>query len=75
MGKVSKYYYDRLIDPIPDRNGNRVRVYEMDNGEVVIHFRNLKINLLTEEERREWKEGFTEALKNLREGNYFENDL
>jgi len=70
MGAIKKTFYERLINEVPDRNANLVRVYEKDNGEVVIHFRNLKINLLTQEEIREWKEGFTEALKNYEAGSY-----
>ncbi len=75
MGKVEKKIYDKLISEIPDRNANRVRVYRKDNGEVVIHFRNLKITLFTEPEIQEWKEGFTQALETLREKDYFKNDL
>lgn len=75
MGKVKHTYEDKLIAEVPDRNANRIRVYEMENGEVVIHFRNFKINLLTKQEQEEWKKGFTEALKKLREGDYFANDI
>jgi hypothetical protein len=75
MGKVQKTYYDKLISEIPDRNANRVRVYRKDNGEVVIHFRNLKITLFTEMEIQEWKDGFTQALEELRAKDYFKNDL
>lgn len=75
MGKVEKKIYDKLIPEIPDRNSNRVRVYKKDNGEVVIHFRNLKITLFTDEEISEWKDGFKEALETLREKDYFKNDL
>lgn len=63
MGIIKKTYYERIIDEVADRNANLVKVYEKDNGEVVIHFRNLKIVLLTNEEIKEWKTGFTQALK------------
>lgn len=62
MGVIKKIFHERLVNEAPDRNANLLRVYEKDNCEVVIHFRNLKINLITQEEIREWKEGFTEAL-------------
>ena len=75
MGKISKIYYDELIDPVADRNSNRVRVYRAPNNEVTIHFRNLKIVLHTEDEIREWKNGFAEALRKFEEGNYFQNDV
>lgn len=75
MGVVAKTYHDSLINPVSDRNNNRVRVYKMDNDEVVIHFRNLKIVLHKQEEIREWRDGFTKALEKLKEGKYFENDI
>ena len=75
MGKVAQTYYDKLISEIPDRNSNRVRVYRKDNDEVVIHFRNLKITLFTEPEIQEWKEGFKQALEELRAKDYFKNDI
>ena len=75
MGRVNKIIEDRLISPEPDRNANRIRIYTKDNEEVVIGFRNLKITLLTEEERTEWREGFAQALKTLKEKDYLKNDL
>lgn len=75
MGKVDQQIADVLISPTPDRNSNRIRVYRKDNGEVVIHFRNIKITLLTPVERQQWKEGFEKALSELRQHNYFPNDL
>lgn len=75
MGKVKTTFYDKLIPETPDRNPNRVRVYEKENGEVVIHFRNLKITLFTEMEIKEWKEGFKEALELVRQHDYLKNDL
>lgn len=74
MGKIQKIYQEALIDPTPDRNSNLLRVYEKDNGEVIIHFRNFKINLIGDQ-RAEWKYGFTEALRELQENNYLENDI
>lgn len=73
MGKVAKTYFDGLISETPDRNANRLRVYEAPNGEVTIHFRNFKIVLHSPEEIREWKEGFKTALENLRDN--FANDI
>lgn len=73
MGKVLTTLYDELIDPIPDRNANRVRLYKAPNEEVTLHFRNLKIVLHTPEEINEWKHGFQTALQNL--GEHFKNDI
>lgn len=75
MGKVMRTVADVLVSPEPDRNSNRIRVYEMEDGVVVIHFRNFKIQLLTPQERAEWREGFAIALATLREKDYFKNDL
>ncbi len=75
MGKVDHKVADALIDPQPDRSANRIRVYRMENGEVVIHFRNFKIQLLTPAEIAEWREGFTEALAKVRERDILKNDL
>ena len=73
MGKILKTYYDELIDPVADRNSNRVRVYRAPNNEVTIHFRNLKIVLHTEEEIQEWRAAFRQAREKL--GDNFENDI
>lgn len=73
MGLIDTVYYDELCSPEPSRNCNRIRVYRKPNREVVIHYRDFKITLLTEEEIQEWKQGFAEALRNI--GNKFENDL
>lgn len=75
MGKVAQTIYDELCPPVAGRNNNRIRVYRMPNNEVVIHYRDLKINLLTVEEQEEWRCGFAEALKKLEEGQYFLNDI
>lgn len=75
MGKIMRIIDDRLVSPVPDRNANRVRVYEMEDGVVVIHFRNFKIQLLTPQERAEWREGFGQALLELRRKDYFKNDI
>lgn len=73
MGKVMQTIYDELCDPVPARNANRIRVYRMHNNEVVIHYRDMKIVLHTEEEIQEWKYGFKQALEEL--NGYFENDI
>lgn len=75
MGAVDKTYFDGLIPSASDRNANRLRVYQAPNGEITIHFRNLKIVLHTPQEINEWREGFKEALINLKAGNYFPNDI
>ena len=73
MGKIAKTYFDKLIDPISDRNSNRVRVYRAPNNEVTIHFRNLKIVLHTEEEIRDGRDGFRQAVE--KPGDNFKNDI
>ena len=66
MGKVKKVHYEKLINPECDRYSNRVKVQEADNGEVTIHFRNLKIVLHKHnyDEVEEWVNGFKIALEN-----------
>lgn len=75
MGKVHETFYDELIPEACDRDSNRVRVYKADNGEVTIHFRNMKIVLHTPEEIKEWQEGFTTALVEFNEKEWFKNDI
>lgn len=75
MGKILKTVADVLIAPTPDRNANRVRVYRKENGEAVIHFRNLKVTLLTPEDILEWKAGFLAALTEVKAKDYLKNDL
>ena len=75
MGKIAKTFYDAEITPEPSRNANRIRTYEAPNGEVTIHFRNLKIVLHSREEVEEWKQGFAEAREKFMAGDYFKNDL
>lgn len=65
MGKIKQIIFEKIISPIPDRNSNLLRVYEAPNGEVTIHFRNIKIVLHNKEEIQEWKSGFAEALRKL----------
>lgn len=65
MGKVEKLIYEKIIDPIPDRNSNRIRIHRAPNDEITIHFRNLKIVLHTREEQEEWSRGFKEAVSKL----------
>lgn len=73
MGIVKQLIFDELISPKADRHSNLLRIYRKDNNEIVIHFRNLKINLITPDEIQEWKDGFTEALKNLKDN--LKNDI
>jgi len=75
MGVVSQIIEDKLISPSPDRNANRVYIYRKPNREVSIHFRNLKITLLNEDEVQEWRNGFKTALENFKKGNYLNNDI
>jgi hypothetical protein len=73
MGLIETTYYDELCSPVPARNPNRIRVYRMPNKEVVIHYRDMKVVLHTEEEIQEWKRAFSEAKDRL--GNHFNNDI
>ena len=73
MGKIDKVFYEKLIDPEPDRFANRVKTQHNPNGEVTIHFRNLKIVLHTKEEIAEWREGCIQALANL--GDNLQDDI
>lgn len=75
MGKVETTIADVLISEVPDRNANRIRIYRMENGEVIIHFRNFKIMLLTPQEITEWRNGFAFALEELRMNDYLKNDI
>lgn len=75
MGKVKTVIEDRLIPSEPDRNSNRIYIYRKPNDEVSIHFRNIKITLITPEEIKEWREGFKIALEEFKKGNYLENDI
>ncbi|QGH73334.1 MAG: hypothetical protein [Siphoviridae sp. cttb18] len=67
MGKIEKILTEQLINSVPERNGNLLRIYRAPNQEVTIHYRNLKIVLHTQEEIQEWKDGFAQALKKLNE--------
>lgn len=67
MGKIEKIFYEKIINPVAERNSNLLRVYQAPNKEVTIHYRNLKIVLHTPEEIAEWKKGFVEALKKINE--------
>ena len=75
MGKVKDILYEKLIDPDPDRNANRIRVHRAPNDEVTIHFRNLKIVLHTKEEQEEWKNEFAQAFNKFEEKGYMKDDI
>lgn len=74
MGQIKKLYKDEIIDEACDRYANAFKVRMGPSNEVVIQLRNLKIVLLTEKERREWKEGMKEALSKFKAGNYLSED-
>lgn len=75
MGKIDEIAYEALIEEQPDRFANFVRVYRSPNGEVTIHFRNIKIVLLTDEDIREWRDGMRAAQTKFLEGDYFKQDV
>lgn len=75
MGIIQELIHEELISSEPDRHANLLRVYRKDNGEVVIHFRNLKINLISPQEIQEWKFGFQQALDRVLTENFLENDI
>ena len=58
---------------ILDRHCNILKVEKSNNGELHIHFRNLKIAVLNYDEQQEWLEGFRQAKANL--GDYFRDDI
>ncbi len=67
MGEIKKIHYEKLIDPVADRYSNRLRVHEAPNGEVTIHYRDLKIVLHkhNHDEVEEWVQGFKIALNEI----------
>ena len=75
MGKIKELLYEKLIDPIADRNSNRIRIQRSPDNEVTIHFRNLKIVLHREKEIQEWKNAFKEALEKFEKENYLKDDI
>lgn len=75
MGIIKQTIHEELIENEPDRHSNLLRVYRKDNNEVVIHFRNFKINLITPQEIQEWKYGFQVALEKFLQDNLLENDI
>lgn len=66
MGKIAKIIHEQLISPEAEQNSNLLRIYRAPNGEVTIHYRNLKI-VLHAHEIEEWKQGFAGALKKINE--------
>lgn len=75
MGIIKKFIHEELIPSEPDRHSNLLRVYRKEDDEIVIHFRNFKINLISPQEIHEWKYGFETALEEFLQGNYLENDI
>lgn len=75
MGKVKDIIEDQLISPEPDRNANRIYIYRKPNDEYSVHFRNIKVTLVTTQDIQEWREGFRIALENFKKGNYLNNDV
>ena len=65
MGRMEKIYDERIISSEPSRNPNLIRVFKAPNGEVTIHFRNMKIVLHDDMEVAEWRDGFREALDEI----------
>lgn len=75
MGKIQRAVADKIIADVADRNANRIRVYQKENGEVVIHYRQTKITLLNTTEIVEWSEGFRIALAEFNKKKLMPNDL
>lgn len=75
MGIIKEMIHEELINTEPDRHSNLLRVYRKDNDEVVIHFRNFKINLISPQEIQEWKYGFQIALEKVLKDNILQNDI
>jgi len=75
MARFKKIYTEEIIDEVPDRYSNLLYVRQDPSGHALIQLRNIKINLLTEEERRMWKHGFMEALEKFKQGDFLKNDI
>ena len=75
MGQIKETIHEAIIPEVSDRHANRIKIHRAPNNEVTINFRNFKIVLHTEDEIQEWKRGFTEALKVLKEKDYLKDDL
>ncbi len=75
MGVIKELIHEELIPSESDRHSNLLRIYKKDNEEIVIHFRNLKINLITPFDIKEWRYGFQIALEKFKEGKFLENDI
>jgi hypothetical protein len=58
MGIVKRTIADELIDPAPDRNVNRIFIFETPKGGIGIHYRNLKFILSKPENIEEFKNTF-----------------
>lgn len=75
MGIIKELIHEEIIITEPDRHSNLLRVYRKENDEIVIHFRNFKINLITPLEIAEWKHGFSIALEKVLKEELLENDI
>jgi hypothetical protein len=59
MGKVSKYFFSKEINPEPDEHANHLQI-ELSHDGYHIHFRNLRI-VIKPEEMKMWKKAFAHA--------------
>ena len=75
MGKLEHIYHEQLINPVPDRHPNICKIERSNNGELHIHYRNLKIALIDKGEQEEWVKAFREAKDKLLQEGLFKNDL
>ena len=75
MGIIKQFIHEELLSSEPDRHSNLLRVYRKENDEVVIHFRNFKINLISPQEIQEWKFGFETALEKFIKNKHLQNDI
>lgn len=73
MGKIKQVYMDKLIEPVPDRNPNRIFIYRRGEDDCIgIHFRNVSFKL-TEDEFKEWQHEFGIAKQIVEQRDVFED--
>ena len=70
MGKVSKYFFSKEINPEPDEHANHLQV-ELSHDGYHIHYRNLRI-VLDRDEMRMWKKAFSFAKPKVENQNLLE---
>jgi hypothetical protein len=69
MGIIKKIYADQIINPKPDRQQNRIFIYQRgEDDQIGIHYRNISFKL-TPQEFKEWQEAFKTARQKFLDSN------